>query len=402
MNNFVLSVMFLTTVQSVITERRDFRSVVMEFFGYKIPIRGYTSADDYDNNMVEQPPTSDEYTRMFSLEREVTAMRIEYIKYQILKKLRLKEKPQISLADLQKTKEYASLLPNQDEHFHSSYKDDFYGKTTQAVIFPYEDDTTCSKNTRFPSACLPFKMPTDIYPSDVSFAELRFHKEADDFDSHNQTFVISEITHWDAKKKFPKNKPIAIQETSLSEKWLSIDVTYVIKNWLEYKYSLTHAIYITCKTCGMDKNKSPISFHTKLKPFLVIYTHSQQMRIAEHRRARRSSDCIIGSNECCREMLYVSFADVGWDDWIIKPKGYNAYFCRGSCSTPTSLTLSASEHNGMIQKLIYGRGKKNRPELTTCCAATQFQPLQLVYMDNNKTLTTKLLSNMIVDSCGCM
>lgn len=51
-------------------------------------------------------------------------------------------------------------------------------------------------------------------------------------------------------------------------------------------------------------------------------------------------------------------------------------------------------------------GKNNqrgsRPELTPCCAATQFQPLQLVYMDGNKTLTTKLLSNMIVETCGCM
>lgn len=136
----------------------------------------------------------------------------------------------------------------------------------------------------------------------------------------------------------------------VTENWLTIDVTYVVKNWLEYKYSLTHAIHITCKTCGMDKNRSPISFHTKLKPFLIIYTHSQRRReVGKHRRARRSSDCTSNSKECCRERLLVSFADIGWDNWIIKPKEYNAYFCRGSCTSPSALTLSSSQHNGLLQ-----------------------------------------------------
>ncbi|XP_045481511.1 growth/differentiation factor 8-like [Harmonia axyridis] len=396
---FYLSVILLSSLQSVIAEKRDIKSIMMEFFGYKT----FSGDSDYDNDILEQP-ASDKYVKMLNLEKEVTAMRIEYIKYQILKKLRLKEKPLISMKDLQKTKEYANLLPNQEDHFQNPYDDDFYGKTTQAVIFPYEDATSCSKNTRFPSACLPFQMPSDIFPSDVSSAELKFYKEADDFDSHNQTFVISEITHWDAKKSFQKNRPIAIQETSSTENWLTIDITYVVKNWLEYKYSLTHAIHITCKTCGMDRNKSPISFHTKLKPFLIIYTHSQRRRALKHRRARRSSDCTPNSKECCRERLLVSFADIGWDNWIIMPKEYNAYFCRGSCTAPSALTLSSSQHNSLLQKLINGKRFKNRPgpEFTMCCSATQFSPLKLVYMDNNKTLTTKVLSNMIVDSCGCM
>lgn len=72
-------------------------------------------------------------------EADFTALRIEYIKNQILKKLRLKEKPQITIADLPKPiKENENLLPNQDTNFFSRYDDDFYGKTTQAVVLPYE------------------------------------------------------------------------------------------------------------------------------------------------------------------------------------------------------------------------------------------------------------------------
>ncbi|CAG9855086.1 unnamed protein product [Phyllotreta striolata] len=338
------------------------------------------------------------------IEDDFAKLRIEYIKNQILKKLRLKEKPTITPSELPKPiKEYENLLPTHDMGIQS-YSDDFYGKTTQAIIFPYEDEARCSRTIRFPSACLPFQMPNDIHTTDVAIAELWIHKEKDDLDEHNQTFVIYEVTHWDTKKSFQKTTPIAIQETSLSEGWLKIDVTYVAKNWLDFQDSRVHAINIVCKTCGMDKTKNPISFTNSLKPFLVIYTHTQQRRTLSHRRHKRSANCEPGLNECCRENFYVSFAEIGWDDWIIKPEGYNAYFCKGSCTTSSAITLSASQHNTILQKVMNGH-KRNRvvgPEITPCCTAIQFQNLQLFYMQSNKTLTTKLLSNMIVDSCGCM
>ncbi|XP_019765468.2 bone morphogenetic protein 2 [Dendroctonus ponderosae] len=337
-------------------------------------------------------------------EADFTALRIEYIKNQILKKLRLKEKPQITIADLPKPiKENENLLPNQDTNFFSRYDDDFYGKTTQAVVLPYEDEARCLRKVNYPSACLPFQMPNDIHSSDVSTAELWFHKKADIMDAHNQTFIIYEVAHWDTNKSFQKTNPIAIRDTNIKEGWLKVDVTYVVKNWLDFQDSPIHAINVLCKTCGLDKSQSPVSFSGDLKPFLIIYTHSQQRRSLMHRRPKRSSECKDSPNECCRESLYVSFAEIGWNDWIIKPEGYNAFFCRGSCTTPTAIMNSATHHNSILQKVM---GKNNqrgsRPELTPCCAATQFQQLHLIYMDGNKTLTTKSLSNMIVETCACM
>lgn len=179
----------------------------------------------------------------------------------------------------------------------------------------------------------------------------------------------------------------------------------------------------------MDKTQSPISFASELKPFLIIYTHSQERRKQQHRRMKRSTICGQGINECCRENLYISFADIGWDNWIIKPDGYNAHFCKGSCMNGAAMASTSTAHRqimtvnmakifwyvgqyfdivcvsfSILQKFMLN-GRTNhafRPELTPCCTATQFQSLQLVYMDNNKTLTTKVLPNMIVDACGCM
>lgn len=73
-------------------------------------------------------------------EEEFTALRIEYIKNQILKKLRLKKKPKIAMAHLPTAViENEDLLPKPfDDQVETMFYDDFYGKTTQAIIFPYE------------------------------------------------------------------------------------------------------------------------------------------------------------------------------------------------------------------------------------------------------------------------
>lgn len=53
--------------------------------------------------------------------------------------------------------------------------------------------------------------------------------------------------------------------------------------------------------------------------------------------------------ECCRDELYINFEDIGWNDWILHPNGYHAYFCRGSCSSAASLTISGSLYNNVIR-----------------------------------------------------
>lgn len=70
-------------------------------------------------------------------EQELTELRIKYVKNQILKKLKLKERPQVSISDLPKpVAEGATIFMDSEENSLTGIPDEYYGKTTQKIIFP--------------------------------------------------------------------------------------------------------------------------------------------------------------------------------------------------------------------------------------------------------------------------
>lgn len=40
------------------------------------------------------------------------------------------------------------------------------------------------------------------------------------------------------------------------------------------------------------------------------------------------------SRVCSRRYLKVDFADIGWSEWILSPKSFDAYYCAGTCEFP--------------------------------------------------------------------
>lgn len=69
-------------------------------------------------------------------EGELTKLRIEYIKKQILKKLRLTERPNVSTSNLPRPiAEGSMIFPEDEEEQQHNAFEQFYGKTTQKIIF---------------------------------------------------------------------------------------------------------------------------------------------------------------------------------------------------------------------------------------------------------------------------
>ncbi|XP_076851744.1 bone morphogenetic protein 7a [Brachyhypopomus gauderio] len=101
---------------------------------------------------------------------------------------------------------------------------------------------------------------------------------------------------------------------------------------------------------------------------------------------------------CKKHELYVSFRDLGWQDWIIAPEGYAAYYCEGECAFPLNSYMNATNH-AIVQTLVHFINPEAVPK--PCCAPTQLHGISVLYFDDSSNVILKKYRNMVVRACGC-
>ncbi|XP_009466935.1 PREDICTED: bone morphogenetic protein 3 [Nipponia nippon] len=100
---------------------------------------------------------------------------------------------------------------------------------------------------------------------------------------------------------------------------------------------------------------------------------------------------------CARRYLKVDFADIGWSEWIISPKSFDAYYCSGECQFPIPKALKPSNH-ATIQSIVRAVGVvPDEP----CCVPDKMSSLSILFFDENKNVVLKVYPNMTVESCAC-
>ncbi|KAJ8404877.1 hypothetical protein AAFF_G00332640 [Aldrovandia affinis] len=102
---------------------------------------------------------------------------------------------------------------------------------------------------------------------------------------------------------------------------------------------------------------------------------------------------------CQRVPLYVDFEKIGWSGWIISPRGYNAYHCKGSCPFPLGESLRATNH-ATVQSIVNAL-KLSRDVETPCCVPDKLQSISLLYFDDEENVVLKQYDDMVALSCGC-
>jgi len=135
-------------------------------------------------------------------------------------------------------------------------------------------------------------------------------------------------------------------------------------------------------------------------PFLVLETET----LPNFKRARRRAlECSDRVKQCCKQRFFISFRELGWDDWIIAPRGYYANYCRGHCGglhrTPDTFL---NYHTHVIEE--YRKtfaNQRNISDITPCCAPTKFAPMSLIYFGPDLNIIKRDLPKMIVEECGC-
>ena len=115
-------------------------------------------------------------------------------------------------------------------------------------------------------------------------------------------------------------------------------------------------------------------------PYLDIYGGSQRYKA------------------CQQRSLYVSFKDLNWQDWIIAPEGYEAYFCHGDCDFPLNSHMNATNH-AIVQTLAHLMNPDEVPK--PCCAPTQHSGISVLYLDDSSNVVLKKYRNMVATRCGC-
>ncbi|XP_011346998.2 protein decapentaplegic [Ooceraea biroi] len=143
------------------------------------------------------------------------------------------------------------------------------------------------------------------------------------------------------------------------------------------------------------------------RPMLFTYMDDGRYKMASanqimDRRARRAAlrknRRKDGRENCRRHPLYVDFADVGWNDWIVAPPGYDAFYCHGDCPFPLADHLNSTNH-AIVQTLVYSTKPSMVPK--ACCVPTALSSISMLYLDEENKVVLKNYQDMAVLGCGC-
>ncbi|XP_049853345.1 bone morphogenetic protein 5-like [Schistocerca gregaria] len=115
--------------------------------------------------------------------------------------------------------------------------------------------------------------------------------------------------------------------------------------------------------------------------------------------AARPANATVGPAECARHPLYVDFERIGWNSWILSPKGYAAYQCRGHCDFPLGQSQRPTNH-ATVQSLAHQLGLAADVVRPSCVPAA-LKPLTLLYFDDSHNVVLKSFEGMVAESCGC-
>jgi len=193
--------------------------------------------------------------------------------------------------------------------------------------------------------------------------------------------------------------------------WETFDVLPALQRWKESP-SRNYGLYIEIRnvTGGgpaqaqhfqlrrRRRRRSLSPEEAELEPVLVTYTDDGKSRQRRKRASERKHKRKGRRDNCRRQTLYVDFSDVGWNDWIVAPPGYDAFYCHGDCPFPLPDHLNTTNH-AIVQTLVNSVNPSAVPR--ACCVPTELSSISMLYIDEYDKVVLKNYHDMVVEACGC-
>lgn len=258
----------------------------------------------------------------------------------------------------------------------------------------------------------------------LMMAELRIYQnpEKGKWQGSGKTFVITAytITKADGQKEL---EILSSTNTSSDyQGWLELNVTGGLSKWLmgpnENKglYIGAHAVdrpekEIKLDDVGLVNTKGDDQY----QPFMVGFFSGQELvkpprksrtkrnaprrnRKSEMRNPFQELKMDENTKNCQIRTLFIHFRDLQWQDWIVAPEGYGAYYCSGECNFPLNAHMNATNH-AIVQTLVHLMQPTKVPK--PCCAPTALSPISVLYYLEEDNVVLKKYRYMVVKSCGC-
>ncbi|CAL1608729.1 unnamed protein product [Knipowitschia caucasica] len=261
----------------------------------------------------------------------------------------------------------------------------------------------------------------------ITAAEFRVYKDFIHEQDENETFIISIYQVLPKLTSSRERLLLEQREVWASEDgWLVFDLTASSNLWLlNPEHNL--GLHLELED-GHGRRRSPdlLGLVTggrsqDKQPFMVAFFKVTEVRLRHVRSAHRGrhsqrqkpqrtvQDALkaveaatetlgLSKDGCQKHELYVSFRDLGWQDWIIAPEGYAAYYCDGECAFPLNSYMNATNH-AIVQTLVHFINPGTVPK--PCCAPTQLHGISVLYFDDSSNVILKKYRNMVVRACGC-
>ncbi|XP_074642856.1 growth/differentiation factor 8-like [Tubulanus polymorphus] len=387
--------------------------------------------------VTERPSSARPYRHHIN-HKKLKAARIEAIKTEILTKLGISHIPDVSHVNTtieykrKMIKMYKESIADSRGSVHDLFEpEQFVAKRYHSYVDtgepPYmvkDELWRESKQSRHffqINISMPDNANREIY---VSSAEFRIYKNhvfpynLKDKTNFGKRVILSAyllLTPVESEFNQPIRRLITSKVTSLLETgWEVIDIKEAVQFWIENPRK-NYGLEISCDSQDMSQllqfytsrktTRTPTSneYYTKRKttrqallPTLSVYTHEKEI-LGRVKRSPIKHDCRQGDGEsrCCRYPLWVSFSEIGWDNWVVAPEGYKAYYCDGVCPH----RYKPAHTFAGIKSAIHVMNPAAAP--APCCTATKLRPLNLLHYDEHGQLSVSLYSDMVVQECRC-